>query len=139
MEYRFEFGVLRNRLPYRVPVDPAGRCHVVDGDTIVVGGERWRLEGIDAPPIFGFSSTKPHCALEGLLGALAKQHLEQLVREAASRQALGVEVLRKREKFGRQMVRIFSDDRSIADMMVEEGLARRYNGRGPKFRFCQCE
>lgn len=55
--------------------DVTGPTRIIDGDTIVISGERIRLHGIDAPEL------KQTCkGKEQLCGQLAKQTLEKFVR-----------------------------------------------------------
>jgi hypothetical protein len=52
----------------------AAGLQMIDGDTIVWRGERWRLANHDAPEIVG------HCARERELAWRAKRRLEELLR-----------------------------------------------------------
>ncbi len=59
----------------------SGRARVVDGDTLVMDGQRIRLVGIDAPEL------RQVCARDGQAwpcGRASKDHLEALIGEASS-------------------------------------------------------
>jgi endonuclease YncB( thermonuclease family) len=57
------------------PLNPID-VYVVDGDTIIVRGQRIRLVGFDAPELGGHA----HCGLERMLAARATSRLRQLIR-----------------------------------------------------------
>lgn len=111
-----------------------GECKVIDGDTVIVGGQRWRLEGIDAPSIGG----RAHCPDENALGMRAKARLEQLLAEGARRSCLHVDILDLGEKYKRKLVRIFVDGVDVRETLISEGLAQIYDGHGSRPVFCQC-
>ena len=94
---------------------------VVDGDTIRYGGVRIRLADIDAPEI-----SDPKCASEAALGDRATQRLLQLLNAGPFQivRAGG----RDEDKYGRKLRIIVRDGRSVADALVSEGLARRWDG-----------
>lgn len=51
-----------------------GAIHVIDGDTVEVNGEHFRLVGFNTPETF-----EPRCAAELALGTRAKERLRQLL------------------------------------------------------------
>lgn len=101
---------------------------VVDGDTIEFQGERIRIAGLDAPELF-----RPRCPSERALAERAKDRLEGLVLRGVTIQANG-----RRDRYGRILatVRDTASGQDVADILVNEGLASRYNGRGPRQEWC---
>jgi micrococcal nuclease len=94
---------------------------VIDGDTIRYGGAKIRLADIDTPEI-----SSPKCASEAALGHRAKERLLELINAGP------IEVMqigeRDVDKYGRQLRVIKRDGYSIAETLVDEGLARRWDG-----------
>lgn len=101
---------------------------VVDGDTIKVHGESIRLVGVDAPEL-----SRPRCAAERRLAEQAKRRLEGL-----ALRGLTIERLPRPDRYGRTLaiVREAHSGRDVADILSAEGLAVRYNGRGPRPEWC---
>ena len=101
----------------------------VDGDTVDVDGKRWRLQGFDTPETF-----YAQCTSERLLGQKAKQRLQQLIDTAHE-----VETMTdgKRERWKRILGRLFVDGRDVGEVLISEGLAVRYNGKGRRRDWCQ--
>lgn len=105
---------------------------IVDGDTIwlreVSTGKvvSARLTGYDTPETF-----HPGCAMEKALGDRAKARLDQLLRQARdiAPQPHGT------DKYGRLLIELTLDGRPLADIMVAEGLAVRYDG-GRRIDWC---
>jgi micrococcal nuclease len=104
-----------------------GTCHtgggtncVVDGDTIWLGGQKIRVADIDAP------ETHPaRCAEEQALGDRATQRLRQLLNGGAvSLQPSD----RDEDRHGRKLRIVLVDGTSVGDTLVDEGLARWYEG-----------
>jgi len=93
---------------------------VVDGDTIWLRGEKIRLADIDAP-----ETHDPRCASEKELGDRATERLQQLLNA-------GVVTLkpidRDRDRYGRLLRIVDVDGESAGNVLVEEGLARWYEG-----------
>jgi len=59
-ELCFDGGVVRLHGREHLAVDSRGACRIIDGDTIMIGGQRMRIYGIDAPAVRG-SRGAPHC------------------------------------------------------------------------------
>ena len=94
---------------------------VIDGDTIRHGGIKIRLADIDAPEI-----SSPQCSAEAVTGHRAKDRLLELIN-------IGPIQLVHRggpdtDKYGRKLRVIERNGRSLGDILVAEGLARRWNG-----------
>lgn len=94
----------------------AGPAHVVDGDTLDIGGERVRLEGIDAPEM---AQTCPRRFIGSwACGKAAAGALEGLVAgQNVACQSLGT------DKYGRLLGVCFVAGRDINAEMVRQGHA----------------
>ncbi len=101
---------------------------VVDGDTIKVRGETWRLRGFDAPEV-----RRAKCDRERRLGVTASAALRFLIARAGR-----IETRRthKRDQYGRVLGDLYVDGRSVGDVLREGGLAKPYNGRGKRPNWC---
>ena len=99
---------------------------VVDGDTVrvrgVLGGERIRLMGFDAPEVFD-----PDCPDEEELGRFATASLKGMLR-GAGRIELTLEP--GRDAYGRGLGRLEVDGRDMGERLIMEGLARPYDRGG---------
>jgi micrococcal nuclease len=96
------------------------RC-VIDGDTIRYNGLTIRLEGIDAP-----ETHEPRCAFELALGERATDRLIELMNSGP------FDVVyrggRDVDRYGRRLRAIERDGHPLGDVLVAEGLARRWDG-----------
>jgi len=101
------------------------RLRVIDGDTIAVGGTTIRIIGLDAPELRGA------CPAEIRLARRAQARLVQLL-------GAGHQVERRgRDRYGRTLAVVRdARGRDVAPVMIREGLARPYNGRGPRGGWC---
>jgi endonuclease YncB( thermonuclease family) len=96
-------------------------AYVIDGDTIDIDGTRIRLADINAPEI-----GSPKCDRELALGRRAKQRLAELIAGGPIEvQYIGGHNV---DRYGRKLRVIKRDGRSLGDILVAEGLARRWNG-----------
>ncbi|WP_306116219.1 thermonuclease family protein [Roseovarius sp. MMSF_3305] len=93
---------------------------VVDGDTVRLSGQSIRLVGFDTPETY-----RAECASERRLGDAATDRLRDLLAGASSAQ---LAYLPRRDQYGRDLARLMLDGQDVADIMVGEGLARRYTG-----------
>lgn len=114
-----------------VPVQAApvssGDIYLIDGDTADVGGDRFRLVGYDTPETY-----KPQCKYEKALGEEATRRARQLVRDAGTVDFI---ILPGRDKYGRGLARIILHGNDLGDILITEGLARRYT-RGRRKGWC---
>ena len=101
------------------PVPPAA-VRVVDGDTIDVSGERYRLVGFDTPETW-----QPRCAYERALGETATARLVDLI---GSGRVVDLVVLPGRDRYDRGLARLFIGGADVKDVLIAEGLARAYDG-----------
>lgn len=93
----------------------AGHYHVVDGDSLTLGGRRLRLIGIDAPELT--QTCGPH-ATSWRCGEAAKTGLQDLVdRGAVTCQG------NRNDKYGRLLVACTAAGLDINREMVRRGLA----------------
>ena len=93
---------------------------VVDGDTIRYGGVKIRLADIDAPEVFS-----PKCPSEAARGRRATQRLLELMNAGPFQVVSGS---RDEDRYGRKLRTIVRAGRSVGDVLIAEGLARRWDG-----------
>lgn len=144
--FQLPLGTVHVHFDSYTPPDPKQDSRVIDGDTFVVGGQHWRLDGWDAPPIgpIGTNLTRntgshPHCQQELDKGEEAKRYAAYLLVDAAQRGALHVDVLAgPTDKYNRRLVRIWIDGVQMGLLMAEQGLAELYTPSLPKWGFCDC-
>lgn len=98
-----------------------GRNCVVDGDTFWFAGEKYRISDIDTP------ETHPaRCAEEARLGRAATERLRGWLNEGPfSFESIG----RDTDQYGRKLRIVTRNGDSVGDALVEEGVARRWEGR----------
>ncbi len=99
---------------------------VVDGDTLQHGSKKFRLYGIDAPESYDGSkmdkdSYRCHFSQELIknAGLEAKHHLSYLLDISS----VCTFVKRYNDRYGRSVVILFADDKSINEAMVADGYA----------------
>ena len=108
-------------------VERFGSCHVggghncvVDGDTLWIEGVKVRVADIDAPETHDYK-----CASEKAQGDRATVRLRQLVNSGTvTLQSID----RDEDRYGRKLRIVMVDGESVGDILVGEGLARRYEG-----------
>jgi endonuclease YncB( thermonuclease family) len=93
---------------------------VVDGDTIWHRGVKIRLADIDTPEVFS-----PQCASEAALGRQATERLLALINAGPFEV---VQSGRDADRYGRKLRILERHGRSLGDILVAEGLARRWDG-----------
>jgi len=93
---------------------------VVDGDTFWFRGEKIRIADIDTPEL-----STPRCERERERGLAAKQRLLDILNSGP----LSFNVAtRNEDRFGRKLRIVYRDRRSVGDILVAEGLARKWQG-----------
>lgn len=98
----------------------SGAC-VVDGDTFHLDGMKVRIADIDTPEL-----SPPRCEYERQLGEKAKARLRELLN--ASPFTLRLDG-RDEDKYGRKLRTVHrADGKSIGAVLVDEGLARIWDG-----------
>ena len=100
---------------------------VLDGDTIVIAGEHIRILGMDAPETF-----HARCDDELEFGDRATIHLMDILGRGP------VELARRsgKDKYGRTLARVTVDGRDVATIMIRDGMAVPYNGKGRRKQWC---
>jgi micrococcal nuclease len=101
---------------------------VVDGDTVRRGVAVYRLIGFDAP-----ETRLAKCPREKALGYAATLRLIYALAEARQ---LELKPINVRDKFGRELARLFVDGRDVVETMVGEGFARTHKG-GRRRGWCE--
>lgn len=99
---------------------------VTDGDTIWYGEEKIRIIGYDTPETY-----QARCDAEREAGRKATGYLRWL----ASNNKLDIRREPKKDRYKRTLARIYIKGRNLADIMIAEGLAVKYecpNYRCPK-------
>ena len=102
--------------------DVTGPATVIDGDTIVVAGERIRLQGIDAPEL------RQECTAYGQPWACGRTSAEWLRERLNGRQVECVG--HARDRYGRLLTVCYVGGQSINEQLVREGWAldhRKYS------------
>ncbi|MGV1832738.1 thermonuclease family protein [Agrobacterium vitis] len=93
---------------------------VVDGDTFWFRGEKIRIADIDTPEL-----SSPRCESERELGLAAKQRLLDILNSGP----LSFKTTaRDEDRFGRKLRIVYRNRRSVGDILVAEGLARKWEG-----------
>lgn len=93
---------------------------VVDGDTFWFQGEKIRIADIDTPEL-----SPPRCEAERIKGEAAKARLLALLNDGKFSLSAG---LRDEDKYGRKLRTVTRAGRSIGSALIDEGLARRWDG-----------
>jgi micrococcal nuclease len=106
----------------------SGALTVIDGDTVKLDGRSYRLLGFDTPETY-FAN----CEQERQRGEAATARLRALIATAATR----LEPNGRDCKWGRECARLFVNGEDVRDVLIREGLARPYSGRGPKTAWCE--
>lgn len=100
---------------------------VIDGDTLRDGGERYRVENIDAPE----QGPRAQCEAERALGQAATAYLTSWLAGARRVEAA---LTGRRDRYGRIVARIIIDGADLGERLMARGLAQPWRGR--KADFC---
>ena len=108
-------------------VDPSS---VIDGDTVRVQGQTFRLVGFDTPE----TGRRSRCAHESDLGDRATQRLRQLIASAGSIELTPLQCACRpgthgtsQCNHGRSCGTLRADGRDVGGILISEGLARSYS------------
>lgn len=93
---------------------------VVDGDTFWMDGEKVRIADIDTP-----ETHPPRCDEEARLGEAATRRLQVLLNAGP---VTLVPIDRDTDRYGRLLRVVERDGRSLGQVVVDEGLARPWEG-----------
>ena len=93
---------------------------VVDGDTFWFRGEKIRIADIDTPEL-----SPPRCEGERERGLAAKQRLLEILNSGP---VSFKTTARDEDRFGRKLRIVYRERRSVGDILVAEGLARKWEG-----------
>lgn len=99
---------------------------VVDGDTFWFRGKKIRIADIDTPEL-----SPSRCQREAELGEAAKRRLQALLNAGPFTLIADT---RDEDQYGRKLRVVSRGGRSIGEVLVAEGLARRWNG--PRQSWC---
>ncbi len=100
---------------------------VIDGDTLRVGDERYRVENIDAPE----RGARADCPEERALAEAARAYVVEWVANARTVEA---QPTGRRDRYGRVIARIRIDRVDLGERLIARGLAQPWRGR--KANFC---
>ena len=97
----------------------------VDGDTIIRDREHIRIANIDAP-----ETDQAKCDAERRLGLVAKRRLQGLLDNGIMEIEVGDPGSgRVTDRYGRTLALVTVDGRDVGEILIAEGLARRWNGK----------
>jgi len=100
-------------------------CAAVDGDTLQCGNKRVRVMGLDAPEM------NARCPEELRLALAATARLRELVADGVTLQST------RRDRYRRLLAVVLDHSGTdVATVLIREGLAREYHGRGPRGGWC---
>ncbi len=102
---------------------PVRKTCVVDGDTFWYRGTKIRIADINTP-----ETSKPECREEARLGAKATERLIVLLNEGPFTLQPGGDG-REKDRYGRALRIVTREGRSLGTILVDEGLAERWQGR----------
>lgn len=93
---------------------------IVDGDTFWFGGQKIRIADIDTP-----ETHRPRCPAERTRGEAATRRLHSLLNAGPFTLAAPG---RDADRYGRALRIVTRDGNSLGGVLVDEGLARPYDG-----------
>ena len=108
-----------------------GDPRVLDGDTLLLGGRKVEVFGIEAPDLHHRCRTRQGTYACGLEAKTALARL--LAQPGVSCRLIEIDI------FGRPVARCLAGGRDIGAEMVRRGLARARPGEGPDYRTEEAE
>jgi endonuclease YncB( thermonuclease family) len=104
---------------------------ISDGDSFRIGGERYRLQDIDAPELH--QMCKDAGGREWACGRRAREELRKLLSRGVTCAPI------TRDRFGRLVATCEANGRDVGEAMVRGGWATAYRGRGLSGRYASAE
>lgn len=104
---------------------------ISDGDSFRMGGERYRLQDIDAPELH--QMCKDAAGREWACGRRAREELRKLLSRGVTCHPI------TRDRFGRLVATCEVNGRDVGEAMVRGGWATAYRGRGFPGRYASAE
>lgn len=98
--------------------------YAIDGDTIRIGRETIRVLNIDTPEIH-----QAKCPEEKAAGLAAKARTQTLLRRTGKIGLARGDGTRQTDRYGRTLARVYVDGRDLGEILIAEGLARRWTGK----------
>lgn len=121
-------AVLAVALALATPASAQRGAQAIDGDTIRVSGQVVRLAGVDAPELH-----RPRCPAERAMARAARDRLQALIAGGVR-----LEAVAGRDRYRRRLARVLDRrGRDVGQVLIAEGLAAPYRGRGPRKRWCE--
>ncbi len=105
---------------------------VADGDSFRMKGERYRLQDIDAPELH--QNCKDSAGRDWSCGRRARDELRRLLNQGS----VSCRIV-TRDRFGRIIATCSVSGRDIGEMMIRNGWATAYKGRGFSSRYVSAE
>lgn len=96
------------------------QVYAIDGDTVAIGDDRYRLMGFDTP-----ETRFAQCDEERALGNQATDRLRQLI---GAQSTITLYIAQRRDKYDRFLARLEVDGYDVGPILISEGLARVYAG-----------
>lgn len=110
----------------------AASISVADGDSFRMNGQRYRLQDIDAPELH--QKCKDGAGREWSCGRRARDELRNIL----SRERIDCRAATS-DRFGRSVAVCSAGGRDVGEMMVRNGWATAYKGRGFTSRYISAE
>jgi endonuclease YncB( thermonuclease family) len=128
-------GLFASLFALALATTPAGArpaaLSISDGDSFRMGGERYRLQDIDAPELH--QMCKDAGGREWACGRRAREELRKLLARGVTCTPI------TRDRFGRVVATCIADGRDVGEAMVRGGWAMAYRGRGFPGRYAGAE
>jgi endonuclease YncB( thermonuclease family) len=102
-----------------------GRAKVIDGDTVIIKGQRLRLFGIDAPES---AQTGRRLGLQIAIGKQATEKLKHLI----DGERIGCHI-KSQDRYGRKVAILYLDQLDINEWLVQQGQAVAYAKYSKKY------
>lgn len=105
--------------PAPMPLEPAA-ITVVDGDSVLLDGQEWRLTGFDTP-----ETARATCEGERRAGLFAQRRLAELL---GAGKPIVMHPTGTKDRYKRPLGRLEVGAEDVGAILVAEGYARPYNG-----------